>query len=345
MIQTNIQNIDLKKFPQLEQLHHDLELMELAFSEMKPGVDYGTFEGIDKPMLYKPGFERLALIFNLHIKFEDEDDSNPQMDFYRHKVTSRAYRYDPQTGQEFEVGMGLGTCSSKESKYRYRWAKAEQIPSNMKAGMAKTIKNKKTGEMYEVVDVQHWIDAYGFGSAKMTKFGARFRMDNPDVADIDNTVASQAKKRSYCDCIKTVTGADRKFADAGDVLNDPVKAQQVADGVVEGEVVEDIVDPEDVTEAPVQAKAEPVKKAEPAKSKETLDKEFIAMVIAFCKEFNLRNPAGDAYQLPPTIMGKYPHAKSSLDLSTAQRKDLLKGFSDIRQAKKEGTLPENWWKS
>jgi hypothetical protein len=209
-------NLDQADFPEIAVLERNFALLEYAFSKMEPGVDYGTVPGITKPFLKIPGTERLQQMFSLRLKVEDVDTSDPSIDFYRHKMFVRAYRLHPETGEEIYLGMGVGICSSRESKYRSRWMKSEELPSQMKAGMM-SIYTFKDGGTKEIVDLQKWIDTYGVGSAKMTKFGPRYRVDNPDLADLDNTVAKQAEKRGRADVVQNVTGAHRMFARAEDV--------------------------------------------------------------------------------------------------------------------------------
>ena len=216
-------NLDLAEYPEIAVLEHNFALLEYAFSKMEPGVDYGVEIGIKKPFLHIPGTERLQQMFNLILELEDTDYSEPSRDFYRHKVIAKAFRMDRQTGEQIYLGMGIGLASSRESKYRYRWMKAEELPSQMKAGMMTTY-TFKDGGTKDTVDIQKWIDTYGVGSAKMTKFGSRYRVDNPEVADLDNTVAKQAAKRARADAVQNVTGAHRMFARAEDAENVGVDA-------------------------------------------------------------------------------------------------------------------------
>ena len=244
--------IDLEKFPNLMNLEQNLKLLEYAFSKMEPGVDYGTVPGITKPFLKIPGTERLQQVFGLRLELEDTDLSAPEQDYFRHKIIAKAFYTDKETGEMVYLGMGVGTCSTRESKYRYRWLSPKEIPTQLKAGMTVTLTNHKTNELYETIDMQKWVDANGAGSAKMSKFGLRCRFPNEDTADLDNTVIKQAAKRARADVVQNVTGAHRMFARTEDV-------EAVGlDAVVAAEVVEEALEPELYFEGP-----SPVAKSKP----------------------------------------------------------------------------------
>lgn len=217
-------NIDTSQYPALQELEKNLILLDYAFSQMEEGVDYGTEEGIDKPFLKKPGAERLALVFGLQIEFEDIDDSNPEANFYRHKFVGTAWSYD-KNGVRIYRGQGVGSCSSKESKYRYRWLRPYQIPTSMKQPFLKTYVNKKKEDV-EIIDMQAWIDVNGIGSAKRDNYSVKCRFENEDIADLDNTIMKMAKKRCMSDVVQTVTGADRVFVRPEDI-EDEDKRQKV----------------------------------------------------------------------------------------------------------------------
>lgn len=306
-------NVDLAQYPHLQKLDRNLALLEYAFAKMEPGVDYGTVPGIPKPFLKKPGAERLAQVFGLRIEFEDIDDSIPSEDFYRHKIISKAYAMNSETGEEVYMGMGIGTCSSRESKYKYRWLKAEEIPTQMKSGATTVI--VKDGKEYNAIDIQAWIDIYGLGSAKFTSYGPRYRVENPDIADLDNTIAKMAAKRAKSDVVQTVTGADRIFQ-RSEELEDAVTAVQIEEEMINGGET-----PVKSTEASSASNGEPAKarKQEDTKTKTTEDAEFIKEARHLFNELGLEW-GGEEYK---KIFSRYPNCKRPSDLSSYQRRDLL----------------------
>jgi len=239
VIPTRSTGLNVAEEPHVMKLQHNLALLEECFKLMEPGVDYGTVPGIKKPFLKIPGTERLQQMFNLRIDLEDIDSSDPQNDFFRHKIFARAYQVEPETGEQVYLGMGVGICSSKESKYRFRWAKAEEIPTQMKSGMTGYYSGKD-GAQKETIDSQKWIDLYGSGTAKMTQYGARFRINNADIADLDNTIIKQAAKRARADVVQNVTGAHRMFAraeEAEDAGVDSIAASRYEEQAADSEAV------------------------------------------------------------------------------------------------------------
>ena len=108
------------------------------------------------------------------------------------------------------VAEGVGSCSSMESKYR--WRKGGRVCPACRAG---TIKRSTFGN-------KGW---YCF--AKIGGCGAKFepeaeeitsqegdeggRQENPDIADVYNTVLKMAKKRAFVDATLTATAASNIF--------------------------------------------------------------------------------------------------------------------------------------
>lgn len=218
---------------------HFIELVEDIYGTlMVKDVDYGNPIGSNgkpifpKPMLYKSGAELLRLYLELQLRITVDDSrcdySTPVL---RYRVTTDIYDKDGQF-----LGSGEGVCSSMESKYRYRWLYGNQLSADMKMGMT-IVKDGK-----EYIDTQKWIDAHGPGSAQMTSYGVRIRLENADIADQENTILSQAKKRSFADGIKTVTGASRIFSIGQEAIQAAVKVKEYEGETIEGEVlsVEDI---------------------------------------------------------------------------------------------------------
>jgi len=124
------------------------------------------------------------------------------------------------------VGVGEGSCNAWEAKYRYRWVAEEQVPEHLdrthlpKRGARRTlcefdfaIERAETSGPYGK-PAEHWQrfrEAIRSGTAqsveKLTRRGksvaweidvdaALYRIPNPDVADVVNTVQKMAQKRS-----------------------------------------------------------------------------------------------------------------------------------------------------
>ena len=170
---------------------------------MQEGHHYGVIPGTEKPTLLKPGAEKLGLTFRLAPEFiEQVIDMGIDHREYRYKCSLRHI----VTG--VVVGEGVGSCSTKETKYRWRQQK-QKCPA---CGMETIIKGK---------------EEYGGGWLcwkKQGGCGAKFteddkaiteqsvgRIENPDIADVYNTVQKMGKKRAHVDAMLTATAASDIF--------------------------------------------------------------------------------------------------------------------------------------
>lgn len=105
----------------VDELHKHLEFVrEVMRKEMKEGVDYGNIPGTskDKKTLLQPGAQKLMMTFNLTVEVKKETlrefPSMPMHREYEFTIMVKA-----QNGKAWD---GVGTCSTLESKYRYRKA-------------------------------------------------------------------------------------------------------------------------------------------------------------------------------------------------------------------------------
>jgi hypothetical protein len=169
---------------------------------MAEGEHYGVIPGTNKPTLLKPGAEKLCLLFRLDP--EPETIETYQGDHLT--VVSRTTLYHIPTGQR--LGTGMGSCSTKETKYAYRNA-TRKCPA---CGKEAIIKGK---------------EEYGGGwlcFKKKEGCGAKFkdgdsaietqeagRIINDDKADQYNTVLKMANKRSLVAAVLNVTAASDIF--------------------------------------------------------------------------------------------------------------------------------------
>jgi hypothetical protein len=184
------------------------ELRAFVQSVMVKDSDYGTIPGTNKPTLYQQGAQKLAEVYGFSHRFEIRSELDWDRGFFYFEV--RCVLTSRRDGSP--VGEGFGSANSHESKYRWRWVNEEQIPGGLdKAKLEKRQKwvfknelppgadyrklasqertSKKTGKPYTV---------YGLGET--------YRVPNPDVADVVNTLQKMACKRAY---VHAVIGATR----------------------------------------------------------------------------------------------------------------------------------------
>jgi hypothetical protein len=171
---------------------------------MQEGQHFGKVPGCgDKPALLKPGAEKLGMVFRLAPTFKIE---RREMDNGHREYEVVCTLNHITSGQCY--GEGVGCCSTKESKYRYRSA-GRRCPA---CGKETIIRGKQEygggwlcfakkggcGAKYPAGDVQ--IESQSEGKS-----------ENPDIADTYNTVLKMAKKRAQVDAILTATAASDIF--------------------------------------------------------------------------------------------------------------------------------------
>ena len=180
------------------------KIQELMGAVMKRDEHYGAIPGTDgKPTLFKAGAEKLGLTFRLAAFFEitryDLADDHREYEVVctlKHQLTEKI------------VAQGVGNCTTREKKYRYRIA-ARTCPE---CGVAAIIKGKeeygggwvcfkkKDGCGTTYADNDHRIVSQPTG-----------RVENPDIADCYNTVLKVAKKRAHVDATITACAASDIF--------------------------------------------------------------------------------------------------------------------------------------
>ena len=184
-------------------------IQDVMKSVMKDGEHYGVIPGCGKkPSLLKPGAEKLSMTFRLRpimdndrdIRITELPNGHREVHVYCHIVNA--------AGQE--LATGIGSCSTMESKYRYRGGEkiftGRPVPTEY-------WNTKKTDPSKALES----IGGKGYGTAKnpdtqaweIIEFGEK--MENPDLADCYNTILKMGKKRAFVDGILAATGASDIF--------------------------------------------------------------------------------------------------------------------------------------
>ena len=139
------------------------------------------------------------------------------------------------------VGVGEGSCNSWEAKYRYRWVAEEQVPEHLdRTQLVKRRVHRTLCEFEFAIEraettgnygrpTEHWQrfrEAIHAGTArqveKLTRRGqsvaweidvntALYRIPNPDVADVVNTIQKMAQKRALVAATLIATSASEFF--------------------------------------------------------------------------------------------------------------------------------------
>lgn len=188
------------------------KIQDLMSKALKDGQHYGIIPGTGtKPSLFKPGAEKINFMFRIGTG-EPEVIRTDLKDGHR-EVTVKTPMVHLPTGAV--ITYGVGSCSTMETKYRYR-NEARKCPQ---CGKEAIIKGR---------------EEYGGGWLCFKKkggCGAKFGIDdkaiteqivgqieNKDIADQYNTVLKMADKRSYiCGTLKATAASDFFTQDVEDI--------------------------------------------------------------------------------------------------------------------------------
>lgn len=193
---------------------------------MRKDEHYGVIPGTgSKPSLLKAGAEKLCLVFRLAPDYEiDEKREGPHV-----TITSKCMLTHIPTGQRF--GAGMGSCSTRESKYAFRNA-AIKCPNCQQAAVIKGKEEygggwvcfkKKGGCGSKFPDGEKLIEGQPSG-----------RVPNEDLADQYNTVLKMANKRSLVAAVLNTTAASDIFTqDIEDLPQGGAKPAHMEDVIVD----------------------------------------------------------------------------------------------------------------
>jgi hypothetical protein len=199
-------------------------IQEVMQAVMQEGYHYGVIPGTEKPTLLKPGAEKLTTTFRLAplIHVEARELGNGHREYQVrctlvHIPTARVY------------GEGVGSCSTLESRYRYRNAdrtcpycgRSTIIKGKAEYGGGWLCFQRKGGCGAKFADQDTSIVSQAAG-----------RVENADLADTYNTVLKMAKKRALVDATLTATAASDIFTQDLEDYTPPEVAEAVRTGMV-----------------------------------------------------------------------------------------------------------------
>lgn len=216
-------------------------VQEVMKSVMHDGEHYGVIPGCgNKPALLKAGAEKLGMTFRLQPRFDIAE-----------RDLGRAHREYSITCTLSDGTQGVGSCSTMESKYRYRQGE-RKCPE---CGKATIITGKKE---------------YGGGFicfAKKGGCGAKFKdnderivdqqvgkVEHDNPADFYNTCLKMGKKRAHVDAIITATACSDIFT------------QDVEEFVQSADAAKAPSEPAKEPEKPATTSKPPAKKEEPVET-------------------------------------------------------------------------------
>ena len=253
MVVNNNQNLYVSPVVGIEEAKEKFDMVrQYTANCLTKGIDFGSFEGVSKPSLLKPGAEKICSLFGLSPKFfcvdkvtnwngEGNPDNEPFFYF--------EYRCDLYRGGEF-VASCDASCNSWEKKYRYR--NAEMVCPNCGKPLRKS-KNKD--EFY------CWTKTGGCGATFATndsrianqKLG---KVKNFDTAEQVNTFQKMAQKRAYVGATLIACNLSEYYTqDIEDMDSHSFIPEQPMPEFVEAEYapVQPQAQPKPVQQKPVQA--------------------------------------------------------------------------------------------
>lgn len=178
-------------------------VMQLMDTVLKDGIHYGKIPGCgDKPSLFLAGAEQLAASFQLCPRYKvtrTRDGMHLTIDIV-------CELYSPSGAF---IGEGVATCSTYESKYRYR--NAQQVGECTGNPVPKAFWDLRKKD---AAKAQALIGGRGYTYKKdennvwmIYKVAEQSeRVENTDLADCWNTVLKMGAKRAFVHAVRTSTG-------------------------------------------------------------------------------------------------------------------------------------------
>jgi len=215
-----VMNLDIARSRMKEFQEFVAHYLEPSTDGGGDGGDYGPIPGAGKKkVLLKSGADKLTELYGLYDEYEvdEKEDFESKLFYYKVKCILRSRRDDSI------VGTGLGSCSTYESKYRWRDSQRECpkcknqsiIKGNEQYGGGWVCWAKKGGCGGKFKDGDTAIEGQKIG-----------RVENPDIMDTVNTVLKMAKKRAKIDAVIGVTRSSGIFTqDLEDIPMPPPKPE------------------------------------------------------------------------------------------------------------------------
>ena len=170
------------------------QMQNVVQKTLKKGHDFGEVPGTSKPTLLKPGGEKICMLFGLNPEYEFlKTTEDYDKEFFSYNIRCTLFR----NGQP--VAQGVGSCNSKEKKYRY--INVDKIPENY------------VGQSEEITD----------------KYGrTKYKINNPDICSLVNTILKMAKKRAFIDAVLQVASLSEVFTQDIEDMGDFIQQEQDA---------------------------------------------------------------------------------------------------------------------
>jgi predicted RNA-binding Zn-ribbon protein involved in translation (DUF1610 family) len=210
-------------------IRHTKLIAEILENVLIKGEHYGgSYPGDKRSTLHKPGADKIALTFQLAPSYQvtEKDLGNCHREYFiRCLLTSVSGRI---------VGEGLGSCSTYEVKYRYRYAK-RRCPQCGAEAIKKSGPTSRTPNGYWCAQDQGGCGANFPPAFHKIEDQVIGKIENPDPADQWNTVLKMAKKRAFVDAVITATACSDIFVQDLEDLERQIDEEGLANQAGAGE--------------------------------------------------------------------------------------------------------------
>jgi len=153
-----------------------------------------------KPALNQDGVHNLLSLFDCYADVAEVREERDSEQFYHCRVTVRFISFS--SGKC--IGVGTGACTTRESKYAYRWVYGNDVPK----GTDRTLLKTRT-----------------FTGRNGSEY-SRYRLDNDDIADQEPNVLQMAIKRAKSSGVKALPLVSEMFSTLGDPDEEKVEGDE-----------------------------------------------------------------------------------------------------------------------
>lgn len=228
---------DMQMMPLSEAQNWYNEFVTFSRSILKMDLDYGVIPGTPKPSLYKPGAEKLRLVYGLSSEQEliekVLDLDRPYLDY--------TYRCTIKTKQGQILAQCDGSCNSMEPKFGFSWKTLDKLPGGADISkLPSKLSRRKITEYDFAIQKAETSGPYGKPQAYWNKWKLAirsgiatknvvhrsgreleqwemdesvtlYRIVNPNVISMKNTIMKMAQKRAFVGAILVATGASEFY--------------------------------------------------------------------------------------------------------------------------------------
>lgn len=168
------------------------QMQNVVQKTLKKGHDFGEVPGTSKPTLLKPGGEKICMLFGLNPEYEFlKTIEDYDKEFFSYNIRCTLFK------NKQPVAQGVGSCNSKEKKYRF--VNVDEVPDTY------------IGTSEEITD----------------KYGRKkFKINNPDICSLVNTILKMAKKRAFIDAVLQVASLSEVFTQDIEDMGDFIRQEQ-----------------------------------------------------------------------------------------------------------------------